>query len=159
MTSARTSRQGFTLIEILMALTILLAGVVGIYAVFAVGLVSHKRAVDNVIAANLAASVFEDIAANYHVYYYDSTGNGRPDLSEDTNMSGVDDWFEMEGGRMRYPIPYRRGYLYTVRYERSPEAPQTLFVTVRVYWEQAGTERAEVFQRSVFIKHLPLLDR
>jgi prepilin-type N-terminal cleavage/methylation domain-containing protein len=150
----RAHNRGFTLIEILMALTIMLVGMVGIYAVFAVGLVSHKRAVDNTIAANLAASIFEDIAANYDVYYYDTTGNGRPDLSEDRNENGIDDWFEMEGGVPRYPIPYRRGYRYTVRYERSPYAPQTLFVTVNVYWQQAGVERGETFQRAVFIKHL-----
>ena len=38
------NRRGFTLIEIMMAMSILLVGVVGVYAIFAVGLVNHKRA-------------------------------------------------------------------------------------------------------------------
>ncbi|MCA8944796.1 MAG: prepilin-type N-terminal cleavage/methylation domain-containing protein, partial [Planctomycetes bacterium] len=45
-----SSRRGFTLIEILMAFSILLLGIVGVYAIFAVGLVNHKRAVDNTTA-------------------------------------------------------------------------------------------------------------
>ena len=83
-----------------MAFSILLLGVVGVYAVFAVGLVNHKRAVDNTTAGVLAGSVFDDIAANYEVYYYDNNQNGRPDLSEDRNNNGVDDWYEpTSGGR------------------------------------------------------------
>jgi prepilin-type N-terminal cleavage/methylation domain-containing protein len=154
-----TGQRGFTLIEILMALTIMLVGVVGIYAVFAVGLVNHKRAVDNTTAANLAASLFDDIAANYDVYYADNNRNGIPDNAEDRNRNGIDDWFETDaGGRARLPIPYKRGYNYIIRYERNADVPQELLVMVQVYWLQAGVERAEPFQRAIFIKHLPDLD-
>jgi prepilin-type N-terminal cleavage/methylation domain-containing protein len=149
--------RGFTLLEVLMALTILVIGVVGVYSVLAVALISHKRAVDNTEAALLAANLFDDIAANYDVYYYDRSGDGTPDLSLDRNGDGTPDWFELVDGRLIYPIPWRRGYRYTVQYEHSAHAPQALFVTVRVYWQHAGIERAEVFRRSVFIKHLPLL--
>ena len=142
-----------------MALTIMLVGVVGIYAVFAVGLVNHKRAVDNTTAANLAASLFDDIAANYEIYYADNNRNGVPDNGEDKNRNGIDDWFEADtSGRTRLPIPFKRGYNYTIRYERNPEVPQELLVMVQIYWLQAGVERAEPFQRSIFIKYLPELD-
>jgi hypothetical protein len=142
-----------------MALTIMLVGVVGIYAVFAVGLVNHKRAVDNTTAADLAASLFDDIAANYETYYADNDRNGTPDNGEDRNGNGTDDWFETDtSGRMRLPIPFKRGYGYTVRYERNHHVPQELLVSVRVNWRQSGDERAEPFQRSIFIKHLPELD-
>lgn len=142
-----------------MAFSILLLGVVGVYAVFAVGLVNHKRAVDNTTASVLAASVLDDIAANYEVYYYDHNLNGRPDLSEDRNSNGVDDWFEPNSaGRLPYPIPHRRGYHYEIIYERSYHVPQELFVTVRVYWQQQGREKAEAFHRTIFIKNLPAFD-
>jgi prepilin-type N-terminal cleavage/methylation domain-containing protein len=158
--SARRHRRGFTLIEILMALSILLLGVVGVYAVFAVGLVNHKRAVDNTTAGMLAGSLFDDIAANYEYFYYDHDGNGRPDLSEDSNRNGVDDWFEpVAGGRVQHPIPMRLGYRYEIRYERSDDVPQELFVTIRIFWEAQGTQRAEVFTRTVYIKGLEELDR
>ncbi len=139
-----------------MALTIMLVGVVGIYAVFAVGLVNHKRAVDNTIAADLAASLFDDIAANYLEFYADRNGDGVPDNGEDRNRNGLDDWFETDSsGRMRLPLPFRQGYRYTIRYERHDDVPQELLVTVRIFWRQAGEERGEAFQRSVFIKDLP----
>lgn len=153
------ARRGFTLIEILMALSILLLGVVGVYAIFAVGLVNHKRAVDNTTAAVMAGSIFDDIAANYDTYYFDRNRNGRPDLSEDLNANGVDDWFEPDGtGRFRYPIPRRRGYRYEIRYERGIDVPQELFVTVKIFWEAQGSERAESFHRTVFIKNLEAID-
>ena len=155
----RTTKRGFTLIEILMALSILLLGVVGVYAIFAVGLVNHKRAVDNTTAAILAGSIFDDIAANYDMYYYDRNQNGRPDLSEDRNTNGMDDWFEpTSGGRIPHPIPYRTGYRYEIRYERSSEVPQELFVTVRIFWQAQGTERGEVFYRTIYIKNLQAVD-
>ncbi|MBZ0136422.1 MAG: prepilin-type N-terminal cleavage/methylation domain-containing protein [Planctomycetes bacterium] len=155
----RSTKHGFTLIEILMAMSILLLGIVGVYAIFAVGLVNHKRAVDNTTASVLAGSVFDDIAANYSMYYYDRNFNGRPDLSEDGNSNGVPDWFEpTQSGQLRYPIPFRRGYRYDIRYERSHEVPQELFVSISIYWRAEDSERVETFQRSIFIKHLPLDD-
>ncbi|MBX3460584.1 MAG: prepilin-type N-terminal cleavage/methylation domain-containing protein [Planctomycetes bacterium] len=161
MTVRRSAYKGFTLIEILMALTIMLVGVVGIYAVFAVGLVSHKRAVDHTAASNLAASLFDDIAANYDVWYFDNDRNGVPDLAErDRNNNGIGDLYDVDNnGRPLNPIPFQRGYRYTIRYERNPAVPQELLVMVHIYWRQAGEERAEPFQRSIFIKDLPALDR
>ncbi|MCC7510911.1 MAG: prepilin-type N-terminal cleavage/methylation domain-containing protein [Planctomycetes bacterium] len=154
-------RKGFTLIEVLMALTIMLVGVVGIYAVFAVGLVSHKRAVDNTAAANLAASLFDDIAANYDVWYYDNDRNGIPDLAErDRNGNDIGDLYDVDNNsRPLNPVPYRRGYSYTIKYERHPDVPQELLVMVQVFWKQAGEQKAEPFQRSIFIKQLPAMDR
>lgn len=155
----RRSRRGFTLLEILMAFTVLLLGVVGVYAVFSVGLVSHKRAVDNTTAATLAGSLFDDISANYDVWYYDRNRNGIPDRAEDRNNDGVDDWFEVQaGGRLRDPIPFMPGYTYRVRYERSPHIDQELFVTVQVFWRQQGDAKAATFQRSIFLKRLPLIE-
>lgn len=158
MNRARNNR-GFTLLEILMAFTILMLGVVGVYAVFSVGLVSHKRAVDNTHAANLASSLFDDISANYDVWYYDRNRNGVPDLAEDRNNDGVDDWFEPQaGGRPRYPIPLLPGYSYRIRYVRSDVSDQELFVTVQVFWRQQGEAKAATFQRSLFLKRLPAME-
>lgn len=155
----RRGQRGFTLLEILMAFTVLLLGVVGVYAVFSVGLISHKRAVDNTTSATLAGSLFDDISANYDVWYYDRNRNGVPDLSEDRNSNNMDDWFELQsGGRPRYPIPYALGYTYKIRYERSPTIDQELFVTIQVFWRQQGEAKAATFQRSIFLKRLPLME-
>lgn len=159
MRQANNSVRGFTLMEILMAFTILISGIVGIYALFSVGVVSHKRAVDNTIAANIAGSVFDDIAANYEIYYYDRDHNGKPDLGEDKNANGKFDWFERSDGNLRYPIPYRRGYEYEIEYETNPSmAPQELFVTVHVYWRASGRKRSETFRRAIYIRRLPVIN-
>lgn len=159
MTQRTDNRNGFTVLEILLAFAILLVGAVSVYAIFARGLVSHKRAVDNTNAAILAGAVFDDIAANYSAWYYDRDRNGRPDRSEDRNENGVDDWFEPDAaGRLAAPIPYRFGYQYRIEYQRSQELDCTLFVTVTVYWRNRGVEKGEVFRRAVFIKDLPDLD-
>lgn len=143
--------RGFTLLEIIMAFTILLVGVVGIYSIFSVGLVSHKRAVDNTNSQVLAGAVFDDISANYANKYYDRNRNDVPDRGEDANNNGLADWFETTP----IEVPYRRGYTYTVNYERSNLLDLELFVVVRVFWRQEDEERSEVFYRTVFIKNLP----
>ena len=150
---------GFTLIEIILAFTVLLLGVVGVYALFSVALISHKRAIDNTNAAILAASIFDDIAANYGAFYYDRDHNGVPDLAEDNNNDGIPDWHEIgAGGRIPYPVPYRDGYAYTVFYVRSDYFPQELFVTVEIYWLQQGNEHAVTFQRTIYLKNIEELE-
>ncbi len=154
---AHHRRRGFTVLEVIMAFALLLVGLVSVYALFARGLVSHKRAVDYTVAAQLAASVFDDISLNYDLYYEDRNFDGRPDLSEDSNGNDIDDWFEPDAsGHLRYPIPYRQGYRYRVEYHypNEPEMRQSLFVIVRVYWLAAGEERSEQFVRSVYISYM-----
>lgn len=152
------SSHGFTLMEILMAFTILVSGIVGVYALFSVGVVSHKRAVDNTIAATLAGSVFDDIAANYAEYYYDKDNNGVPDLSElDRNNNGVDDWLEHSSEGLRYPIPYRRRYSYKIRYEYSSAVSQEIFVTLKVQYFASGKQISETFRRAIYIRRLPAI--
>jgi len=153
-------RRGFTLTEIILAFSVLLAGTVGIYALFAVGIVSHKRAVDRTDAALLAGSIFDDIAANYDVFYYDDNNNGRPDLSEDRNGNGTDDWFESSAtgaaARPMVPVPWRFGMIWQVEYQRSEQAPGTLWVTVTINRAQgeAGRGSEEVFSRAVYVPSL-----
>jgi len=153
-------RRGFTVLEILIAFSILLVGAVSVYALFGRGLISHKRAVDSTNTAVLAGAVFDDIAANYDAYYYDRDRNGKPDLSApDRNGNGFDDWLEPDGNsRVRYPIPYVRGYYYTIEYQRpqDPAYTQCLFVTLTVRLLNGPPDKAvDVFYRTVYIKTLP----
>lgn len=53
----RSSRHGFTLVEILLALAVLAIGMVGILALFPVGLDNSKRAIQDTTSANIAESV------------------------------------------------------------------------------------------------------
>jgi prepilin-type N-terminal cleavage/methylation domain-containing protein len=55
----RSARRGFTLIEILIALAILVIGMVGVMAAFASAIELHKRGVDQTSAALLAQTILQ----------------------------------------------------------------------------------------------------
>ena len=57
--SGLAARRGFTLIEILIALAILVIGMVGVMAVFAAAVDLHKRGVDQTSAALVAETILE----------------------------------------------------------------------------------------------------
>ena len=59
------NRRGMTLIEILMAFAILVAGLTGIFALLLTGMHSHQRAVNETDASILAASVLADTRGEF----------------------------------------------------------------------------------------------
>ena len=58
---ARRARRGMTLIEVLIASSILVFGMVGVISIIAAGSRSHKRAVDETIATQVGASVMAEL--------------------------------------------------------------------------------------------------
>lgn len=148
------------MLEVLLAFVILLVGCVSVYALFGRALVSHKRAIDNTHVAQLAAAVFDDIAANYNPTYLDRNKDGVPDGGEDRNSNGVPDWFEGQGGRPRAAIPFVQGYIYRITFARPTDAQlrQCLLVTLEIFWTRPGEGAQgppETFYRTVYIKDLP----
>lgn len=62
-------KSGFTLIEVVFALAVLLIGLVGVLALFPVGLTASKKAGDYTTAALVAEQVIANIrSAGYNVY-------------------------------------------------------------------------------------------
>ncbi len=67
--SIHYKHSGFTLIEIVFALAVLLIGLVGVLALFPVGLTASKKAGDYTTAALVAEQVIANIrSAGYNVY-------------------------------------------------------------------------------------------
>ena len=65
----RYKNSGFTLIEVVFALAVLLIGLVGVLALFPVGLTASKKAGDYTTAALVAEQVLANIrSAGYNVY-------------------------------------------------------------------------------------------
>ncbi|NQT20871.1 MAG: prepilin-type N-terminal cleavage/methylation domain-containing protein [Planctomycetes bacterium] len=58
-------RGGFTLIEILMAMAILVIGMTGVTALYAIAVDAHRRAMDNAGVALLAENMLSDISADF----------------------------------------------------------------------------------------------
>jgi prepilin-type N-terminal cleavage/methylation domain-containing protein len=82
--SAPRSQAGFTLIEILIALTVLVVGLVGILALFPVGLHSSRSAIEDSTSSILAESIKSSIIASFRLaatgqdidYYHDGVDIG-----------------------------------------------------------------------------------
>jgi len=63
--NVRGGAPGFTLVEVLVAMAILVTGMVGVLAVFATATRSHARAVHSIEAANIAAGVVAEARARF----------------------------------------------------------------------------------------------
>ena len=108
----RYKNSGFTLIEVVFALAVLLIGLVGVLALFPVGLTASKKAGDYTTAALVAEQVLANIRAGYNLYtttggyggsgwYIPSLGSPPPPppsgftdvdgLDEDTSTTDSDD--------------------------------------------------------------------
>ncbi|OHB70715.1 MAG: hypothetical protein A2W23_05750 [Planctomycetes bacterium RBG_16_43_13] len=57
---------GFTLLEILVAIGVLMIGIIGILPLFFVGATSHKVGVDHTQAALISRSIATEIASNFY---------------------------------------------------------------------------------------------
>lgn len=60
-----TGRRGFTLIEVMVALGVLVIGVTGILAIFAAAASTHRRALEETTAAIIAGSVIAEQRAAF----------------------------------------------------------------------------------------------
>jgi type IV pilus modification protein PilV len=74
--SRRNRQAGFTMIEILIAMVILAVGIVGILAIFPVGILNTADATGDTIAANLAESVHASLVAAHRQVVVKAGVNG-----------------------------------------------------------------------------------
>jgi|GEM_PF-3298787 len=70
----RRKSDGFTLIEIMMAIGILVIGMTGVLALYAVAVDAHRRAMDNSGMAFLAESMLSEITADFTKREVDGDG-------------------------------------------------------------------------------------
>ncbi len=125
----RDRARGFTLLEVLAALTVFLVGVVGILGLFATGLAIHRDATERQIRAQVTEEVrvrIEDRLRN--------APNGEPDLSAVKDV----------------PVEGRQNVFYSVRFAVDPEAPADaarggVLATVEVYTKDAAKKHGESF--------------
>ena len=111
---ARSTTGGFTLIEVLVAMVLLLIGVVGAIRVASSSTQGEAMARDTVLATALAQSILTETVTN-------------PDLSAGTTNGD----FAPENPEFRYEAAV----------ENSAEETGLLMVTVTVYWRNGRSER------------------
>ncbi len=117
-------RRGFTLLEVLISIVVFVMAVGAILPLFAVGTMSHRRAMDQTEAALLAARVFARIQQ-------DLTAFQPRDIS--------DAKFEDGGATYTYDARF-------VPFDRGDARRWAFIVKVRIKWQEGGEERVEKFQ-------------
>ncbi|MFN0057174.1 MAG: prepilin-type N-terminal cleavage/methylation domain-containing protein [Planctomycetota bacterium] len=122
---SRPREQGFTLIEILVALGILAIGATSALALFAAASAAHKRAIDRTNAANIAEQAFADVES--------ALANGR--TGEELNLAPP-----FADIASNWPG-------YQAQLEIYALSKDELLVRVLVYWQYRGQERREVFEQ------------
>ena len=118
------NRKGFSLLEILIALAILIVGVAAIVNVFPVGLHASKRAADFTSAGILAQ---EKMAEAMYLGY---------DNLDD--IEGIN-----TGTKKSFPSPDDQ-YGYRIYYDSTAIANLTK-ITLGIYWNDRGNETNETF--------------
>lgn len=119
-------RSGFTLLEILIALAILVVGVAAIVNVFPVGLRATKRAADFTSIGILAQ---EKMAEAMYLGY-----DGLTEIKGINTASGI------------YSFPSEDDkYSYRIFYDAVTGIANLREVTLAIYWNDRGVQRDEMF--------------
>lgn len=123
--SARRSvgPRGFTLLEVLIAMCVLLISIAAILPLFAVGTASHKRGMDQTIVSLLAPHITAKIQENL-------TAPDPKDLK--------DAELEYHGLSYRYDAQFSP-------FDGSDPARTAFIVRVTIRWKEGGQDRAEAF--------------
>jgi type II secretory pathway pseudopilin PulG len=128
------NKKGFSLLEVIFALAILIVGIVGVLAFFPVGLKASKRSGDFTVAAFLAQQQMDSIKiAGWSVY---GTNNG---------------WYNYRGYRVNYsdgesPFPINPNFSWVAHVEDlSPTVANLKQVTLSIYWLDGGSQQSEDF--------------
>ena len=117
------NKKGFTLLEIVFALAILVIGIVGVLAIFPVGLRASKRSGDFTMAAILAQRQMETVRRTGYSPTFDNT--------------------DYASGGQPFPAPDDHFRFSVV--ETATAIANLNQVTVEIYWLDRGAVRSEQF--------------
>ena len=137
--AASTRREGFTLLEVIVALAILTVGISSAIALFAAATAMHKRAVDRIHAAAIAEHALADIeSALARGADPEALVANPPFEAIRTNWPG----YEVTLGI--------HNVLIVAEGEEEPEAEgDELMLELRVQWKAEGQTRSQVFRQLV----------
>ncbi len=125
--AVRNSQDGFTLIEILIALMVLAVGLVGVFALFGLATATHRRGVDAQTVADLATTVFAEIEREF----------AREEPQDFSNR--------------KHP-QFSQGFVYGAQFVQLGVAGgQTYLVRLTIGWQTRGKRHSETFERVMFL--------
>ncbi len=129
------SRAGFSLVEVLVALSIVTVGVTAVLALFARGVDVHKQAVDQTNVALAAQSIAAEIEAGYTVAAIDAWKRKRVRAGKKAHAS---DYLKDIGVKRPVEVPGFPNYRYSVRFTPLDEAGFAVLAEIKVYWRKGG---------------------
>lgn len=126
--------SGFTLLECLTALIILSIGLASVFALFAAGLRTHKRGVDQTTAGTFAQKVLAELQARLTDDYLTTIAGRGPTGKRKIELKDQAD--------VAFPGPYK----YDATIEAFDTRRDAYAVTLKVKWLEGGQEQSAVFQ-------------
>ncbi len=151
-------QSGFSLLEILVALSVMVVGMTSIMVLFAVGVTTHKRSVDQMNAAIAAESVFSEIEAKYTIFRIDQwkKKSGRSSSGKGSKRVTVDEKNYLRDvpaqGADEPKVPNFPGYRYRMKYTPLDQDGDAVLAELTIVWQKGGDPVAETFKKVIFKK-------
>jgi prepilin-type N-terminal cleavage/methylation domain-containing protein len=135
----RSARGGFTLIEVLLALAILLFGMSAVLGLFTFGAALSRSAHLRMVGSSAADAVVADLEET--LFPLDAQGEaGEPRPIADRSVPGNPE------------------LVYSARATPNPDRPLEYKVEIRMRWSSAGVEREKVFT-TILLREIPFGER
>jgi prepilin-type N-terminal cleavage/methylation domain-containing protein len=125
--------KGFSLLEILVALLILVIGLASVLGLYGAGTYSHRRAVNDAILTRMASQIFTDLESGQH-----PCSKTLENVADQTyaGFPGI--------------------YTYDLSFElRSGMEEKSRLVTLIIKWPKGGSVASEQFQIVLFFPDIP----
>ena len=141
----RKSTTGFSLLEVIVAIGIVTVGVTAVLALFAAGVDTHKRSIDQSNAALAAQGIASELEAKYTVARIDAwklkTGRTKKKVDERDYLQDIP-----ARGKDPPEIAGFPGYLYGVKFTPLDAEGNAVLARISILWRKGGgTPAAEEF--------------
>jgi hypothetical protein len=142
------SRSGFTIVEVLVALGILLFGMTAVIGMLTFGSALSRTALLRTSAAASSQAVVADLEETFFPMVAEGTDSGDPAGSDVGAPIDV----------VERAVPGMPGVAYTARAQQNPERPLEYRVDVEMTWTAAGVRRAMSFS-TILVREIPFGER
>lgn len=139
----RSTRAGFTLIEVVLAMFVLLIGMTSILGLLSFGAALSRTSTLRQGASDTIESIVADLEETLFPLVVDEAGNELADEPVDVQ------------GR---PVPGHPGLTYSTTSRPNPDDPREYRVDVEVHWATGGTQRSKRFT-TLLLREVPFGER
>lgn len=139
----RSTRAGFTLIEVVLAMFVLLIGMTSILGLLSFGAALSRTSTLRQGAADTIESIVADLEETLFPLVVDEAGNELADEPVDVQDR---------------PVPGHPGLTYRTTSRPNPDDPREYRVDVEVHWATGGTQRSKRFT-TLLLREVPFGER